>query len=88
MMNDKKISVIVEKIAKITDEAKTMGEFHDYLTAIALTIGGMSCHFGPKERSQVLIHLTHCMGIGFQNTAKEMGEPSELEIIIGNKMSN
>ena len=72
------------QIAKITDKAKTMGDLHQLLNGMAYAIGGMVCHFDKEDRSGVLIDLTQSLGFGLQNTAKSIGEPSDIEMIVGN----
>jgi len=77
------IDDIPTRIIKMTDEAKTMGDLYEMLNAIAYTIGGMVCHFEKDERSRVLISLTQSLGSGLQITAKSIGEPSDIEMIVG-----
>lgn len=76
---------IVERIAEMTNEAKTMGDLHAMLHEIAYTLGGMVCHFDKDERSGLIIQLTQAMGVGLQMTAKSIGEPSDIEVIVGHK---
>ena len=83
-MNKPKES-IAERIAVMTNEAKTMGDLHKMLQEIAYTLGGMVCHFDRDERSSLIIELTQAMGMGLQLTAKAIGEPSEIEVIVGHK---
>lgn len=75
---------IIRRITSMTHEAKTTDELHEMLTAIAYTIGGVVCHFDKEDRSQVLINLTQDLGMGLQITAKSIGEPSDIEMIVGN----
>lgn len=72
-----------KQIIEMTDEVKTAGELYEMLSSIAFTIGGLICHFPQDERSQVFMQLTKSMGFGFQTTAKNIGEPSDMEIIVG-----
>jgi len=71
------------KIMELTNEAKTMGDLHEMLNVIAFTIGGMVCHFDQDERSRLIIGLTESLGCGLMHTAKNIGEPSDIEMIVG-----
>jgi hypothetical protein len=76
---------ISESIIKLTDSAKTMGDLHQMLHAMAFTIGGMVLHFPKDERSQVIMELTESLGMGFMNTSKNLGETSSIEMVVGRK---
>ena len=74
---------ISERIADMTNEAKTLGDLQKMLHEIAFTIGGMVCHFSKNDRSGLIIELTQALGLGLQLTAKSIGEPSDIEVIVG-----
>lgn len=76
---------VVQRITEISNEAKTMEDLHRMLHEMAYTLGGMVCHFDKEERSGLIIELTQAMGIGLQLTAKSIGEPSDIEVIVGHK---
>lgn len=76
---------IAKRITDMTAEAKTMGDLQQMLHEMAFTIGGMVCHFDKQERSSLLIELTQAMGMGLQLTAKSIGEPSDIEVIVGHR---
>ncbi|MCM3746549.1 hypothetical protein M3223_04190 [Paenibacillus pasadenensis] len=71
----------------LTESTKcnTHESLYALMATAAHTIGGMVCHFDADERSQILMHLTAAMGTGLQVTAKAMGEPSDIEIILGGR---
>ncbi|QJC52733.1 hypothetical protein HGI30_14965 [Paenibacillus albicereus] len=78
-----------ENVAKylINESGKCASEEKLYalLSMAAHTIGGMVCHFDTEARSDILMRLTAAMGIGYQVTAKAIGEPSSIEIILGDR---
>lgn len=74
---------VVKRITKMTDEAKTFGDLQEMLHEIAYTVGGMVCHFERDERSHLIMDLTQAMGMGLMFTAKAIGEPSDIEMIVG-----
>ncbi|OUS73002.1 hypothetical protein B1748_23625 [Paenibacillus sp. MY03] len=76
---------IAQSIGDMTNDAKTMEELYTMLHEIAYTLGGMVCHFDKEERSGLIIELTQSMGMGLQLTAKAIGEPSDIEVIVGHK---
>lgn len=80
----KDIGEIAETIQGMIHESATGDEIYKTLSAIAFTVGGMVIYFEREERSYALVNLTQSMAMGLQNTAKSIGEPSELEIIVGN----
>lgn len=73
----------VQRIIDMTSEAKTMGELHHMLYEMAHAVGGMVCHFDKEDRSGMIIELTQAMGMGLMSTSKAIGEPSDIEMIIG-----
>lgn len=72
-------SLVMEATAK----AKTVGELHELLSGMAFAIGGSICFFDRDDRSEVMVALTQAMGLGLQATAKNIGEPSDMEIVVG-----
>lgn len=84
MKNDE----ISNKIIELTMKAETPDDLGEMLNVIAYTIGGMVCHFHKDDRSSVLIGLTESLGQGLMRTAKAIGEPSSLEMIVGKKAAN
>lgn len=76
---------IVQRITDMTAQTETVDELHLMLHEMAYTIGGMVCHFDKSDRSGLLIELTEAMGIGMQLTAKSIGEPSDIEIVVGHR---
>jgi hypothetical protein len=79
MSQDKALKTIIA----LTDEAKTMDELFKTLHDVAYALGGMVVHFDKENRSQIIISLTEKMGTAFQLTSKHMGEPSDIEMIVG-----
>jgi hypothetical protein len=75
----------VKRITEMTDEAKTIGDLQKVLHEMAYTIGGMVCHFDQEDRSQLLMELTQSMGMGLMLTSKSIGQPSDIEVVIGHK---
>lgn len=55
------------------------------LTATAFTVGGMVIHFQPEDRNMVLMQLTKALVRGLMDTSVAMGEPCDMEIVIGEK---
>ncbi|MBM7592273.1 hypothetical protein [Brevibacillus fulvus] len=76
---------IVKEIVKMTDQAKTLEELYQTLHSMAYAIGGMVCHFDQEDRTQVVIGLTESIGIGLMNTSKSLGQPCNLEIVMGKR---
>lgn len=76
---------IAQVIMDMTDKAKTMGELHQMLNVISFTVGGMVCNFDSDERSQVLLGLTKALGDGFIKTSQDIGEPCDIEVVVGKK---
>lgn len=76
---------ISNRIADLTNEAKTMEDLQKMLHEMAFTIGGMVCHFHKDDRSQLVIGLTQSMGMGLMLTSKNIGEPSNIEVIVGQR---
>lgn len=76
---------IIKQIIDMTNEAKSSDELHEVLSTIAYAVGGMVCHFVKEERSQAIISLTQSLGMGLQFTAKSLGEPSDIEMVVGMK---
>ena len=80
MINHEKVS---QQIMNMSLEAHDTNDLHTLLSAIVFSVGGLVCFFPQKDRSEVLIQLTQMMGTGLQITAKNIGEPSEIEIVVG-----
>ncbi|WP_028562293.1 hypothetical protein [Paenibacillus pinihumi] len=76
---------VIEDVAKITDQAKTMDDLYQVLGVMAHAIGGMVCHFEQSERSQVLMGLTEALGMGLMTTSKSLGQECDVEIVVGKK---
>ncbi|MFB6364489.1 hypothetical protein ACFCP7_10545 [Paenibacillus elgii] len=77
------IEKISEQIFKMTDQAKDTKELFKIIHNIAYTIGGMICFFPPDDRSQVTMDLTQSIVYGHMLTAKNIGEPCDIEMIVG-----
>jgi hypothetical protein len=75
----------VKRITDMTNEAKTMDDLHKMLHEMAYTLGGMVCHFDKEDRSGMIIELTKAMGMGLMVTAKAIGEPSDIEVVVGHR---
>jgi hypothetical protein len=73
----------VKAIVAMVDKAKTMKDLDLLLHEITYTVGGMVVHFDKEERSQMIISLTQTLGLAFQQTSKHVGEPSDIEMIVG-----
>ncbi|MEC0232673.1 hypothetical protein [Paenibacillus alba] len=76
---------IIKQITGMAMEAKTADELHEVLRTIVYTVGGMVCHFVKEDRSQEIMSLLESMGMGLQFTAKAIGEPSDIEMVVGKK---
>jgi hypothetical protein len=76
---------LADYFAKMVGDTKTTQELFELLFAASYTIGGMVCHFDQEGRAPIFIKLTEAIGMGFVNTAKDIGEPSDLEIIVGQR---
>lgn len=74
---------IVKRLTDMTDEAKTMGDLHKMLYEMAYAVGGMVCHFDKEDRSGMIMELTQAMGMGLMTTSKVIGEPSDIQMIVG-----
>ena len=85
MKKHKSTDEAVQSVMSLTDKANTMGELHEVLHGMAFAIGGMVCHFDEDERSSIVIGLTQAIGMGLQLTSKSIGQPSNLEIVVGHK---
>lgn len=82
---NKVTSEAVAQVIAFADKAKTMEDLQQLLHGITYAVGGMVCHFDKEDRSSVLIGLTQALGMGLQTTAKQIGEPSDIEIVMGGR---
>jgi len=78
-------SDVVKKVIALTEGAKTQEELFNILVQSAHAVGGMVCHFDKEDRSQIMMELIQTMATGFQITSKSLGEPSDLEMVVGER---
>lgn len=76
---------IVRKVIELAEPAKTYEDLFRVLAEVAHGAGGMVAHFPQEERSQVLMQLVEIMGTALQVTSKGIGEPSNVQILVGKK---
>lgn len=76
---------ISRTVMDLVGTPETPDELFHKLTAVAFTIGGMCIHFQPEDRSRAMMNLTESLARGLMDTSAAMGEPCDMEIVVGEK---